>query len=97
MERANEIIQRLNSFQLKLLRQIDTERLSLRNSELYLGLLAFSREIINRFSLIVSLQQELLEKCGLDSDLPAKQAALQSMNKTGKNAANGPHLAGAVS
>jgi phosphate/sulfate permease len=72
--RANESIQRLNSFQLKLLRQIDAERLSLRNSELYLGLLAFSREIINRFSLIISLQQELLEKCGLDSDLPAQQA-----------------------
>jgi hypothetical protein len=37
--------------------------MSLRGSELYLNYLQFSRDIINRFSLIALLQHELNERC----------------------------------
>lgn len=65
VKRTDDSVQRFNAFQLELLRRIDADQLSLRNSELYLGLLAFGRDVVNRFSLITLLQQELAEKCGV--------------------------------
>lgn len=52
VERTNASVQRFNVYQLELLRRIDSDQLSLRDSELYLGLLAFGRDVVNLFSLI---------------------------------------------
>jgi phosphate/sulfate permease len=54
----------VNEIQSQTMEQIDTERLSLRSSELYLNFLQFSRDVINRFALIALLQHELNEKVG---------------------------------
>ncbi|GAB1358361.1 inorganic phosphate transporter [Porphyromonadaceae bacterium] len=63
-KRQNESIALINQLQLELLQRIDEENLSLRGSELYLNFLQFSRDLINRFSLIALLQHELNEKVG---------------------------------
>lgn len=60
---ANEEIQKINHYQLELLRLIDSERLSLRSSELYLSLLQCTREIINRYTIVMVLQGELSDMC----------------------------------
>jgi hypothetical protein len=52
----------INSIQSQTMVQIDTENLSLRRTELYLNFLQFSRDIINRFSLIAVLEHELNER-----------------------------------
>ena len=62
-ERTTESIKTIDSIQHQMLTRIDKHNLSLRNSELYLNYLQFSRDIINRFSLIALLQRELNEKC----------------------------------
>lgn len=63
-KRQNQSIALINQLQLELLQRIDEENLSLRGSELYLNFLQFSRDLINRFSLIALLQHELNEKVG---------------------------------
>ena len=60
---ANAEIQKINHFQLELLRLIEGEHLSLRSSELYLSLLQCSREIINRYTIVVVLQGEMSDIC----------------------------------
>ena len=60
---ANEEIQKINHYQLELLRLIDSERLSLRSSELYLSILQCTREIINRYTIVMVLQGELNDMC----------------------------------
>ena len=60
---ANEEIQKINHYQLELLRLIDSEHLSLRSSELYLSLLQCTREIINRYTIVMVLQGELNDMC----------------------------------
>ena len=62
-ERTNASITLINSLQHQMLTRIDRHNLSLRSSELYLNFLQFSRDIINRFSLVALLQHELNEKC----------------------------------
>ena len=62
-ERTNQSIVLINSLQHQLLTRIERHNLSLRSCELYLNYLQFSRDIINRFSLIALLQHELNEKC----------------------------------
>ncbi len=63
-KRQNQSIALINQLQLELLQRIDEENLSLRGSELYLNFLQFSRDLINRFSLIALLQHELNDKVG---------------------------------
>lgn len=61
---ANERLhQAINRFQMDLLRRIDEQRLSLRGSELYLAFLQFSRDCINRYTIIGLLQRELNDLC----------------------------------
>ena len=60
---ANEEIQKINHYQLELLRLIDSEHLSLRSSELYLSILQCTREIINRYTIVMVLQGELNDMC----------------------------------
>jgi hypothetical protein len=62
-KRTEQSITLLNSLQHQMLMRIDKHNLSLRSSELYLNYLQFSRDIINRFSLVALLQHELNEKC----------------------------------
>ena len=62
-ERTRESIKLIDSLQHQMLTRIDKHNLSLRSSELYLNYLQFSRDIINRFSLVALLQHELNEKC----------------------------------
>ena len=62
-ERTGESVALINSLQHQLLTRIERHNLSLRSSELYLNNLQFSRDIVNRFSLVALLQYELNEKC----------------------------------
>jgi hypothetical protein len=61
-KRSNKSTELLNKIQQELLQGISTNDLSLRRSELYLNVLQFSRDVINRFTLIAFLQHELNEK-----------------------------------
>ncbi|MCL1974212.1 MAG: inorganic phosphate transporter [Bacteroidetes bacterium] len=67
-ERTNQSIVLINSLQHQLLTRIERHNLSLRSCELYLNYLQFSRDIINRFSLVALLQHELNEKCRINPD-----------------------------
>ena len=60
---ANEEVQKINQYQLELLRLINQEHLSLRSTELYLSLLQCTREIINRYTIVMVLQGELSDMC----------------------------------
>ncbi|MCL2738526.1 MAG: inorganic phosphate transporter [Bacteroidales bacterium] len=62
-ERTGQSVALINDLQHQLLTRIEKHNLSLRSSELYLNYLQFSRDIINRFSLVALLQHELNEKC----------------------------------
>ncbi|HBJ77237.1 MAG TPA: inorganic phosphate transporter [Porphyromonadaceae bacterium] len=62
-ERVHESITLINQYQMELLQSIDSDDISLRGSELYLNLLQFSRDLVNRFSLIAVLQHELNIRC----------------------------------
>ena len=62
-ERTGKSVEFINSLQHQLLTRIEKHNLSLRSSELYLNYLQFSRDIVNRFSLVALLQHELNEKC----------------------------------
>jgi len=62
-KRTEQSITLLNSIQYQMITRIDKHNLSLRSSELYLNYILFSRDIINRFSMVALLQHELNEKC----------------------------------
>jgi hypothetical protein len=62
-KRTDKSVTLINSLQHQMLTRIDKYNLSLRSSELYLNYLQFSRDVINRFSLVALLQHELNEKC----------------------------------
>ena len=62
-KRTEQRITLLNSIQYQMITRIDKHNLSLRSSELYLNYILFSRDIINRFSMVALLQHELNEKC----------------------------------
>ena len=62
-KRTRKSIKLIDSIQHKMLNRIDEHNLSLRGSELYLNYLQFSRDIINRFSLVTLLKYELNERC----------------------------------
>lgn len=61
--RCSQSIELINALQRELLQRIDEDNLSLRGSELYLNFLQFSRDLVNRFSLIALLNRELKETC----------------------------------
>lgn len=63
---ANEEVQKINQYQLELLRLINQEHLSLRSTELYLSLLQCTREIINRYTIVTVLQDELCRMCAAE-------------------------------
>ena len=63
---ANEEVQKINQYQLELLRLINQEHLSLRSTELYLSLLQCTREIINRYTIVTVLQDELCRMCATE-------------------------------
>lgn len=46
-------------YQLELMKQIEQTQMPLHRSELYLSLLQFYREVVNRYTVIVLLQREL--------------------------------------
>jgi len=62
-QRSEQSIQFLNQCQHELLSRIDSEDISLRNAELYLSFLQFSRQTINYSTLITLLRLELNERC----------------------------------
>jgi len=62
-ERTQNSIALINSLQHQMITRIEKHNLSLRGSELYLNYLQFTRDIVNRFSLVALLQYELNEKC----------------------------------
>ncbi len=57
--RVNAALAAINHYQLALLQHIEGDRLSLRGSELYLSLLQFCRDLINRYSIVAIIQREL--------------------------------------
>ena len=61
-ERSEQSIYLLNQCQQDLLSRIDSEDISLRNSELYLSFLQFSRQIVNYSTLITLLRSDLNER-----------------------------------
>jgi hypothetical protein len=52
-------LEEVNVFQLDLMKAVDHQKIPLHRSELYLSLLQFSREVVNRYTVIVLLQREL--------------------------------------
>ncbi|MDO5537623.1 MAG: inorganic phosphate transporter [Desulfovibrionaceae bacterium] len=56
---VNQVQARISQCQLTLLKHISEEKLSLRSSELYLSLLQFTRDLLNRYSLVAIIQREL--------------------------------------
>lgn len=58
----NKSSNKISIYQMELLHQIDPMHLSQRSSDFYLFLLSFGRDALNRFALVVYLQQELARK-----------------------------------
>ena len=56
---SNTNLEEVNLYQLELMKQIDINQMPLHRSELYLALLQFYREVVNRYTVIVLLQREL--------------------------------------
>lgn len=56
---SNNNLEEVNNYQLELMKEIETNKMPLHRSELYLALLQLYREIINRYTVIVLLQREL--------------------------------------
>ncbi len=52
-------LEEFNAYQIDLMRQVDLHTMPLHRSELYLSLLQFCREVVNRYTVIVLLQREL--------------------------------------
>lgn len=69
---SNEIINEIDRMQSELLLSISSEGLSMRGCELYLTFLQFARELVNRYSIVAVLQQELNELCDQDNQLTSK-------------------------
>lgn len=67
-------LERIDLAQQSFLVQIGEEHISLRKSELYLGFLLFTRELLNRFMMVKLLQAEL--------ETETAQAALENATKT---------------
>ena len=61
VERCTHLLHFIDEAQGEFIEQLDSEQVSLRKSELYLGYLNFSRDIINRYSMVKLLQAELEE------------------------------------
>ncbi len=57
--RTNAVLAAINQCQLALLQRIEADHISMRGSELYLSLLHFCRDIVNRYSLVAIIQREL--------------------------------------
>ena len=60
---ANDITLEIDRMQSELLRSISSENISMRGCELYLTFLQFARELVNRYSIVAVLQQELNDLC----------------------------------
>ena len=71
-EYVNTVSAEITHYQMELLRQISPMRLSQRSSDFYLAMLAFGRDALNRFSMVMYLEQEL---AGRYSAKPEKKAA----------------------
>ncbi len=56
---SNTNLEEFNLFQLELMKEIDLYNMPLHRSELYLALLQFCREVVNRYTVVVLLQREL--------------------------------------
>lgn len=56
---SNTNLEEVNMYQLELMKQIEQTQMPLHRSELYLSLLQFYREVVNRYTVIVLLQREL--------------------------------------
>lgn len=52
-------LEEVNRYQMELMKEIETSKIPLHRSELYLSILQLYREIINRYTVIVLLQREL--------------------------------------
>ena len=63
--------------------QIGEEKISLRKSELYLGFLLFSREVLNRYMMVKLLQAELENGLATGSAAPAPEPQAQPQTQQG--------------
>lgn len=68
---SNTNLEEVNLYQLELMKQIDINQMPLHRSELYLALLQFYREVVNRYTVIVLLQRELNHMLQEEPDRPA--------------------------
>ena len=68
------ILELIEEAQKDFLEQIGAERISLRKSELYLGYLLFSREMLNRYMMVKLLQAELEAKPKADAEKKPSQS-----------------------
>ncbi len=59
MQLSSTNLEELNSCQVELIKQIEKHQIPLHRSELYLALLQFCREVVNRYTVIFLLQREL--------------------------------------
>lgn len=64
-EYVNASSNQITTYQMELLRQIAPMHLSQRSSDYYLSLLAFGRDALNRFSIVMYLEKELADKYNL--------------------------------
>ncbi len=59
LEHSQQAIDRIDSMQAALLRQLPNSGLSVRGSELYLNFLVVARECVNRFAIAAVLKERL--------------------------------------
>ncbi len=77
------ILELIEEAQKDFLEQIGAERISLRKSELYLGYLLFSREMLNRYMMVKLLQAELEAKPKADAETPQSVGSVDSTQTDG--------------
>lgn len=68
MRLTRNSLEEVNLYQLELMKEIDSQKMPLHRSELYLSLLQFAREVVNRYTVIVLLQRELNELLQQEED-----------------------------
>ncbi len=92
---SNTNLEEFNLFQLELMKEIDLYNMPLHRSELYLALLQFCREVVNRYTVVVLLQRELNKMLSPDT-VEAVREPLEEASD-GKPPSHGDHAEESVS
>ncbi len=82
---SNTNVEQVNTYQLELMKQIDSHQIPLHRSELYLAMLQLYREIVNRYTVIVLLQRELNHMLGYKGGVAMKQDKSEKVIKVEKS------------